>query len=133
MHLLSAPIEPDHLTVAIAKMVPVGLREVIQRVVAHVHASGGYLVQQRLPQVRARTVDQGGLYFLALGEFVADARYEFQSRGAAARDDDVVQRTPGLRGRLAGQRGLGGIAQCRLVGHDSYLAGRAGVTAHSVR
>ena len=98
-----------------------------------VHASGGYLVQQRLPQVRARTVDQGGICFLALGEFVADARYELQSRGAAARYDDVVERSPGLRGRPAGQRGLGGIVQCRLVGHDTCLAGRAGVVAHSVR
>ena len=114
-------------------MVPVGLREVIQRVVAHIHASGSDLVQQRLPQVRARTVDQGGLYFLALRKLVADARDELQARGSAAHDDDVMEQTRGLRGQLAGRRGLGGIAQCKLVRHDSYLAGRAGVAAHSIR
>ena len=126
MHLLSPPIEPDHLTVAVAKIVPVGLREVIQRVVAHIHASGGDLVQQRLPQVGTRAVDQGGLHFLALRQPVADARDEFQARGSAAHDDHVVERVRELRGRLAARRRLGGIAGCKLVGHETHPCGRAG-------
>jgi len=52
VHLPASSIEPDHLAVAVAKMVPMGLREVVQRVVAHIHASGSDFMQQRLPQMR---------------------------------------------------------------------------------
>ncbi len=58
---------------------------------AGVHAAGRDLVQQRLPDVRARTVDQGDLGLALFAELVAELRRKLESTGAAADDDDLVQ------------------------------------------
>ena len=54
MHLAPLPVEPDHLADAVAEMMPVRLGEVVDRMRAHVDAAGRDLVQQRLPDMRAR-------------------------------------------------------------------------------
>jgi hypothetical protein len=43
-HLAPAAIEPDHLAGAIMKVVPVGLRQIIELMMAEIHAAGGNLV-----------------------------------------------------------------------------------------
>ena len=42
-------VEPDHLAEMVAKMMPMGLREIIELVLGRVHAAGGDRMEQRLP------------------------------------------------------------------------------------
>ena len=91
VHEALPAIQADHLADAIAEVVPVRLRQIVQLVRAQVHAAGGDLVQQRLPQMGAALVDEGDVRALALAELVAQARGQLQSASAAADDDDAVQ------------------------------------------
>jgi hypothetical protein len=43
-HLAPAAVEADHLSGAIMKVVPMGLRQIIELMMAEVHAAGGNLV-----------------------------------------------------------------------------------------
>ena len=70
---------------------PARLKQVIQLVVVQVHAAGGHLVQQRLPQVRAGLVHQRDQRLLAAAQRVSQARGELQTARAAAHDDHPVQ------------------------------------------
>ena len=58
LHLAPLPVEADHLSKTVAKVVPVRLSQIVELVYAQIHAAGGHLVQQRLPQVRPGLVDQ---------------------------------------------------------------------------
>ena len=42
-------VEADHFAEMVAKMVPMGLREIVELVLGRVHAAGGDRMQQRLP------------------------------------------------------------------------------------
>ena len=84
-------IEAVHLAQLEAEMVPARLREVVERMLVEVHGAGGELVQQRLPQVRARAVDERHERLPAAAERVAQARRELDAARAAADDDDLVQ------------------------------------------
>ena len=108
----------DHLADAVAEVVPVRLRQVVDLVRAHVHAAGGDLVQLGLPDVGAGAVDQGDVGLAALAQRVAERGGQFEPAGAAADDDDLVP---------AGALG-GGLAERRWRGHadlEAALAGRA--------
>ena len=70
-------------------MVPVRLGEIVERVVVEVHAAGGDLVQQRLPEVGARRSISVMLGLAALAQLVAQPGRQLQAGGAAADDDDV--------------------------------------------
>ena len=48
-HLAPGAVEPDHLSGAIAKVMPVRLRQIVELMMAEIHAAGRDLVQQRLP------------------------------------------------------------------------------------
>ena len=89
-------VEPLHPSQPELKVVPARLKQIVQLVVVEVHAAGRDLVQQRLPQVRARLVDQRDQCLLAFAELVAQARGELEAAGASADDDDSVQ--PGRSG-----------------------------------
>jgi hypothetical protein len=91
LHHPARPIEPDHLAEAEPKAVPVGLGEVIELVPGHVHAAGGDFVQQRLPQMGARLVDERDLGAMTPPELVAEASDELEPAGAAADHDDAVE------------------------------------------
>ena len=65
MNLAVATIEPDHFTNAVLKMMPMGLRKKIDFVHAQVHATGRNFVQQWLPQMSPRLVDQRDIRSLA--------------------------------------------------------------------
>ena len=99
-------VEADQLAEPEAEMVPVRLREVVELVLVEIHAARGDLVQQRLPQVGARAVDERHLAPAAAAERVAEPRRELQAAGAAADDDDAVELlawigSPGLTFDLA--------------------------------
>ena len=113
---MAGAVEADQLADAVAEMVPVGLGQIVQRVVVEVHAAGGDLVQQRLPQMGARLVDQRDLGLAALAQLVAEAGHQLEPAGAAADDDDPRQ---GGRGAARG-RGVGGGRVG--AGHERFLA-----------
>ncbi len=100
VHLAPRAIEPDHLAHAIAEVVPVRLREVVELVHREVHAARRDLVQQRLPQVRARLVDQCNVRLRALAQRVAEPGGELEPARAAADHDDAM-RTASWRCRVA--------------------------------
>ena len=84
-------IQPDHLAITVAEMMPVGLRQIVERVVIDVHAPGGHFVQQRLPQMSARTLDQRDVGSFALAQLVTQPGRQFQAGGTPADNHDVVQ------------------------------------------
>ena len=106
LHHPARAVEPDHLAVAEPEAVPVGLGEIVELVPRHVHAAGGNFVQQRLPQMGARLVDERDLGAVAAPELIAEASDELEPAGAAADHDDTVERSGwfGRNGRLAGGR-----------------------------
>ena len=58
LHDLARAVEAVHAPELELEVVPARLREVVEVVLVEVHAAGGDFVQQRLPQVRARAVDE---------------------------------------------------------------------------
>ena len=100
-------VDAGHLAVAELEAVPVALRLVGDLVAADVHAAGGDLVQQRLPDVRARALHQRDLGLALLAELVAEPRRELEPAGAAAHDDDVVQVAVVVEGQDLRRRGGG--------------------------
>jgi hypothetical protein len=71
-------------------MMPAGLRNVVELVVIHVHAARRKLVQQRLPQMRKRLIEQRYARTATTAQPVSEVRRQFQSAGAAADDHDVM-------------------------------------------
>ena len=91
VHDAAGPVEAGHVARAIGEAVPVGLGQVVDLVEALVHAAGGDLVQQRLPQVRALAVDQRDRGLAAPSQLVAEARGQLQPARAPADNDDPMQ------------------------------------------
>ncbi len=92
LHLALRAVEALERAEREGEAVPARLREVVELVGVHVHAARGDLVQQRLPEVRARAVDEGHVGAALAAEAVAQARGELQAAGAAAHHDDAVRR-----------------------------------------
>ena len=91
LDLAARAVEAGHAADAIDESVPVGLGEVVGFVDANVHAACGELVQVRLPEVRARGLDQRDVRQLAATERIAEPGRELEAAGAAADDDDAVR------------------------------------------
>jgi len=72
-------------------MVPVRLRQVIELVLRATQRACCHGVQQRLPQVGARAINECDARTAALAEGVAKLRGEFQAACTAAYYDDVRQ------------------------------------------
>ena len=64
-------------------------------------------MQQRLPDVRARALDERDPRLLLAAELVAEARRQLQTAGAAADDDDVRQVAVVADGHHGRRRGGG--------------------------
>src|SRR2546426_3187895 len=90
--LFRSPVEAGHLSKTVAKVMPVRLSHVVELVYAQIHASGGNLVQQRLPQVRPGLVDQLDLRLAALANLVAELGGELQATRPSADDHYLVER-----------------------------------------
>src|SRR5262249_60736048 len=58
LNFASLPVQPDHLADAVVEVVPMRLREIVDLVHSKIHGSGRDLMQERLPQMGARFVDQ---------------------------------------------------------------------------
>ena len=67
------------------------LRHVLEFVLVDIHAAGRDLVQQRLPDVRPRFVDERDRRLAFLAQLVAERRGEFQTAGTAADHNDMRQ------------------------------------------
>src|SRR5436309_8414093 len=86
------PVETDHLTDPIPKAMPMRLREVVGFVNPESHAARGDFMQMRFPEMRSRLFDQRDVCPIALAELVTDPRGELKPAGAAADNDDSMQR-----------------------------------------
>jgi hypothetical protein len=58
---------------------------------ADIHAAGRNLVQERLPDMRARFLDKGDFRLTAFAEAVAKTRSKLQPARSATDNDDVMQ------------------------------------------
>ena len=97
MHALAGPIEPNHLAELVAEVVPMGLSQIVELMLARIHATRRDRVQERLPQMRAAPFDEDDLGKPTLAEPVSETRRELEPGGSAADDHDPV------RGREARQ------------------------------
>ena len=91
VHHAAGAVEADHLAQAKPEAVPIGLGEIVELVAGHVHAAGGDFVEQRLPQMGARLLDQGDVGAAGPAERIAEARDQLEPAGAAADHDDAMQ------------------------------------------
>ena len=85
---------------------------------AQVHAAGGDLVQQRLPQVRTGLVEQLDLRLAAPAELVTEHGGKFQPARPATDDEDLVQ--VGFHGRQGMHLGLRLKARACRNGRHGY-------------
>ena len=90
-HFPGGTIEPDHFAQTVTEPVPMRLGEVVQLVLAGVHAARRHSVQQRLPKMRPGTLHQRDARPLAPAEAVAEPGDQLEPRGAAADHDNLVQ------------------------------------------
>ena len=88
---LLRPIQAVHAPETELEVMPARLIQIVQLVVVQVHAAGRDLMQQRLPQMRARLVHQRDQRLAPLAQLVAQAGGELEAAGAAADDDDAVK------------------------------------------
>ena len=84
-------VEPDHLGIGVVEVAPLGLRQVVQLVLRTAKAAGGDGVQQRLPEMGARAIDQRDPRLAGLAQRHAKLGDKFEPGRAAARDDNVMQ------------------------------------------
>jgi len=91
VHQALVAVQAHHLAQAVAEPVPVALRQVVGGVHVQVDAAGGDFVQVRLPEVRARFLDQRDVGQTLFTQGVAQPGGQLQSAGAATDDDDAVE------------------------------------------
>ena len=84
--------EPDHLADPVAEMMPVRLRQIVDRMVADIHAAGCHLMQQGLPDMGPRALDQRDLGLPVAAKPVAQLGHKLQPCRAAADDHDLMER-----------------------------------------
>ncbi len=106
MHQAPRAVEADHLAEAELEAVPIGLGEIVELVPGNVHAAGGDFMEQRLPQMGARLLDQRDVGAAVPAQRIAEPGDEFEPPGASAHDDDAMQagarhshNRPGVRRR----------------------------------
>ena len=85
------PVEVKHLALLEFKMMPACLRNVLQLVGIRIHAAGSDFMQQRLPQVGGRTVNQYDMRFLVLAQLISQPGDQLQSACSPADHNDSVQ------------------------------------------
>jgi len=91
LHFLGGTIEPDHLAQAITEPVPMRLGEVVQLVIAGVHAACRHFVQQRLPEMCPGTLHQRDIRPPVPAEAVTKPGDELEPRSTAAHHDNSMQ------------------------------------------
>jgi hypothetical protein len=72
-------------------MMPMRLRHIFKLMLIWVHAACSDFVQQRLPHMRSRAIDEGNLSFFALTQTITQARCKLQATSAPAYDNDMMQ------------------------------------------
>jgi hypothetical protein len=71
LELLVCAVESDHLSKAIAKMVPMRLGKVIECILVEIKAASRYRMEKWLPEMRTRFVDERDPSFPMPSERVA--------------------------------------------------------------
>jgi len=87
---LALPVDAGQFTLLEFEVVPTRLGHVLELVRVRVHAARRHLVQQRLPDVRGRAVDQRHLRRAGLAKLVAQPRDKLEPAGSATDHDDPV-------------------------------------------
>ena len=90
MHLALRPVETVHAAGLEGEMMVAGMAQEIHVVVMRPHGADRHLMQQRLPDMGERIVDEGDLRPPAAAQPVAELGGQHQPAGAAADDNDVV-------------------------------------------
>src|ERR1700688_1950569 len=90
MHEPPRAIEADHLAETKPEAVPISLGQIVELVPANIHATGRYFVEERLPQMRARSFDKSYIRQAMPAQPVAEARDELDPARATTDDDDAM-------------------------------------------
>ncbi len=90
--LLAGAIETIQAPQTEAEVVGARLSQKLDRVCVGVERPRRNLVQERLPQVRQRSVDKRDLGLTTASQCLAKPNSEFEAAGPAADDDDAVLR-----------------------------------------
>src|SRR5215475_500959 len=91
VNLALVAVEPDQFPDTIVEVVPMGLSPEFRFLHLKFHASRRDVMQQRLPEVGARLVDQRHMSNATPTERVAKACNELKASGTAANDDDAMR------------------------------------------
>ena len=91
MHFVARAVEPGDRPEPEPEVVPIGDQEVVDAVQIGIHAPRRDLVQQRLPQMSLKAVDERNDRAPAPTQRVTEPCRERQSGGAAADDDDPMR------------------------------------------
>src|ERR1700692_838670 len=91
-NLLCGTVKPGQFAESVTESVPMCLGEVVYLVLTGIEATRRDGVQHRLPQMRSCTIDQPDARHPAPAQAVAEPGRKFESRRAAAHDDDLAQR-----------------------------------------
>jgi len=92
MNFTTFSIEADHFSDPVAEVVVGGMREIINRIAAHVQSTRRDFMQVRLPDVSSGAFDQGDLSLPAPPQGVAQLGRKLKTGSASADNDDVMER-----------------------------------------
>ena len=87
---LALPVQSVHAAETEREMVPVSLRQIFQAFGIRIEATRRDFVEQRLPQMRRRGIDQRDIRALLVSQLVAQTGRQFQSSCSTAHDDDFM-------------------------------------------
>ena len=90
--LLLLAVQIDHLADAIAEMMAMRLRQIIDGMVTDIHAAGRYLMQKRFPDMRPRALDQRHLGFPVAAKPVAQLGHKLQPCRTATNNHNLMER-----------------------------------------
>src|SRR5262245_30964123 len=128
-HATPLPVEAIHFAQLEAEMVPARLGQVIEGVLLEVHGAGRELVEQRLPQVRARAIDERDESLAAAPQLVPQARCELYAARAAPDDHDPMHCRPARRKRpplvLRDRKSVSGMLERPGTPHRAQIGTRA--------
>jgi hypothetical protein len=103
-------------------MMPARLGNVLELVRMGIHTPRCHFMQQRLPQMSGRAVDQNNLSVALLAELITQAGYQFKTTGTTAHHDDTM-RPSGWR-RFKRWSGMGhSFHEYSIETHESIHAG----------
>ena len=91
MNFAIFPVNAYHFPEAKSEVVPVSVHKIVYLMLSYVHAARGNFMKQRLPQMRAGTLDQRNRCLASSSKAVAEAGRQFESPRSAPYNDNMVE------------------------------------------